>query len=328
MTTLLVALAAVVAIGAAVRSTWSPCGLSMLSTLTPMGEAGRGRRYGPTVAWFVTGSVAGGLTLGLVMAGLAAVVALLHLSATVAGSLGLTACLVAAASDGRLAGFSLPVHHRQVNERWLDGYRAWVYGAGFGWQIGAGLATYITTAAVYLAMVLAALSGNPKAALGIGALFGTGPGPSRPARPFPHHPVGPPRLPPTVRRPREPGGGGRDRARDPGRPGAGGRPMGSGRGGRGGAAGRRRRPGRRLPEPSTPPGAGRSGPIRPDPGGRRPPPRRGACVGSTICISDLKNLSKLLDRSNNRDHHGVVLNMRRRPQHAGVSVKGVTCVCS
>jgi len=172
MTTLLGALAAVVAIGAAVRSTWSPCGLSMLSTLTPLGEAGRGRRYGPTAAWFVIGALSGGLTLGLVMAGLAALVAAVHISAAVAGSLGLAACLVAAASDGRLAGFSVPVHHRQVNERWLDGYRAWVYGAGFGWQIGAGLATYITTAAVYLAMVLAALSADPWAALAVGALFG------------------------------------------------------------------------------------------------------------------------------------------------------------
>ena len=173
MTTLLGVLAAVVAVGAAVRSTWSPCGLSMLSTLTPLGEAGRGRRWGPTATWFVIGAVVGGLTLGLAMAGLAAVVAALHLSPTAAGAAGLVACLVAAASDGRLGGFSLPVHHRQVNERWLDGYRAWVYGAGFGWQIGAGLTTYITTAAVYLTMVLAGLSGNPAAALAVGVLFGT-----------------------------------------------------------------------------------------------------------------------------------------------------------
>ena len=62
---------------------------------------------------------------------------------------------VAAASDARLGGFHLPFHSRQVNERWLDQFRPWVYGAGFGWQIGAGLVTYIKTAALYLMMVLA-----------------------------------------------------------------------------------------------------------------------------------------------------------------------------
>ena len=70
------------------------------------------------------------------------------------------------------AGCGFPVHHRQVNERWLDQYRPWVYGAGFGWQIGTGLATYITTAAVYLMVVLGALTGRPAAALAVGTGFG------------------------------------------------------------------------------------------------------------------------------------------------------------
>jgi hypothetical protein len=80
--------------------------------------------------------------------------------------------LLAAASDTRLGGFHLPFHSRQVNERWLDQFRPWVYGAGFGWQIGAGLVTYIKTAALYLMIMLAALTASPAAALAIGALFG------------------------------------------------------------------------------------------------------------------------------------------------------------
>jgi hypothetical protein len=59
-----------------------------------------------------------------------------------------------------------------VNERWLDQFRPWVYGAGFGWQIGTGLVTYIKTAALYLIIVLAALTGSPATALAIGVLFG------------------------------------------------------------------------------------------------------------------------------------------------------------
>ena len=46
MTGLLI-LAIATACGAAVRSTWSPCGLSMLSTITPLTERARGHRYGP-----------------------------------------------------------------------------------------------------------------------------------------------------------------------------------------------------------------------------------------------------------------------------------------
>ena len=38
MTACLLLAAAVVTIGAAVRSTWSPCGLSMLASITPLSE--------------------------------------------------------------------------------------------------------------------------------------------------------------------------------------------------------------------------------------------------------------------------------------------------
>jgi hypothetical protein len=47
----------VVAVAAAIRSTWSPCGLSMLSTITPIAERGRNHRYYSTATWFVLGAV-------------------------------------------------------------------------------------------------------------------------------------------------------------------------------------------------------------------------------------------------------------------------------
>jgi hypothetical protein len=64
------------------------------------------------------------------------------------------------------------MHHRQVNERWLDEFRPWVYGAGFGWQLGTGLATYITTGGVYLLIALGASTGRPLLAFGFGTAFG------------------------------------------------------------------------------------------------------------------------------------------------------------
>ena len=80
MTPLLVALASAVAVAAAMRSTWSPCGLSMLSTITPIGERGRNNRYYTTAAWFIVGAVLGGATLGAGAALLAAGVDALDLS--------------------------------------------------------------------------------------------------------------------------------------------------------------------------------------------------------------------------------------------------------
>jgi hypothetical protein len=172
-TTTIVALGAtVLAVTAAARSTWSPCGVSMLSTVTPLAERARGHRYRTTAAWFVAGSAIGGACLGAVMALLALGVHAAGWTTATVALLGAVACVVAAASDHRLGGFHLPVHYRQVNERWLDQFRPWVYGAGFGWQIGTGLTTYIKTAAVYLTIALAALTGDPGLAFAIGVLFG------------------------------------------------------------------------------------------------------------------------------------------------------------
>lgn len=165
-------LGGLVAVAAAIRSIWSPCGLSMLSTITPMAEGGRGYRFRSTAAWFVIGAVIGGAMLGGVMAVLAVAARVIGVGTDRALAITALAALVAAASDGRVGGFRLPGHTRQVNERWLDRYRSWVYGAGFGWQIGTGLATYIMTAGVYLLMLMGALTASPVAPVWMGVLFG------------------------------------------------------------------------------------------------------------------------------------------------------------
>ena len=63
-----------------------------------------------------------------------------------------------------------------MNELWLDDYRPWVYGGGFGFQIGTGFATYIMSSALVLLVAMAALTGNPLTALALGTLFGFGRG--------------------------------------------------------------------------------------------------------------------------------------------------------
>ena len=71
-----------------------------------------------------------------------------------------------------MLGFAPPFFKRQVNEYWLTRYRAWVYGSGFGWQIGAGITTYIMTAAVFVTVAFGALTAGPWAALVLGVGFG------------------------------------------------------------------------------------------------------------------------------------------------------------
>lgn len=172
MPAMLIALAIAAAVVAGLRSTWSPCSLSMLSAMTPLAERGRGHRFGATAGWFVLGCLAGGATLGLGLAFGAALVGWASLPLAASAAVVAGVALVCAASDLRLGGFQLPLHYRQVNEGWFQSYRRWVYASGFGWQLGVGLATFIVTSAVYLMIVAAALTGDAFAAFAIGVLFG------------------------------------------------------------------------------------------------------------------------------------------------------------
>lgn len=167
-----VALVVPVAVISAVRGIWSPCGLSMLSSITPMAEAGRGNRFGVTATWFTIGGLVGGLSLGLITAAAAAGTAALGLDPSTRTGVAAAIAAVTAAIDLGITRVQLPIFKRQVNDAWLRTYRSWVYGAGFGWQIGFGVATYIITAGVFLLIALAVLSASPAVALAAGSTFG------------------------------------------------------------------------------------------------------------------------------------------------------------
>ncbi len=169
-----IALAITIAIVSAVRGMWSPCGLSMLSTFTPMSERGRGHRYWVTATWFILGAMLGGIALG----GISAVSALLlNLLLGSQSLLGLTilggASIIGGLWDFGLLRPALPHHRRQVNETWLRQFRRWFTASAFGAQVGFGLATYIMTTGVYLTVLIGALSGSVTIALLTGLTFGT-----------------------------------------------------------------------------------------------------------------------------------------------------------
>jgi hypothetical protein len=91
--------------------------------------------------------------------------ALLPLAVRV-GLAGAGAVLVLAAV---IAGHAPPSPERQVDHRWLDVYRGWVVGVGFGFQLGAGVFTRISSYAFYL-LVLSALLGASREGLVLAAL--------------------------------------------------------------------------------------------------------------------------------------------------------------
>jgi hypothetical protein len=141
----------------------------MLGSITPLGERSRGMSWPVTFAAFTAGAItAGGLAGALLGAlgalpGLGETGALIVLAAASAGSL---------AFDLGWSGLRLPGPRRQVDERWLHRYRGWVYGVAFGFQLGAGVLTVVTTSAVYLTLLAAFLSGSWGSGALIGAIFG------------------------------------------------------------------------------------------------------------------------------------------------------------
>jgi len=141
----------------------------MLSSIHPLGERAKGNRFGLTASAFVVGATAGGLTTG-------ALVGLVGLAVTSVlpgpAALAIVVVVALAGPSFERTGRALPSVPRQVDEDWLHEYRGWVYGAGFGFQLGAGVLTFITSAAVYVALVATLLSGHLLASLAIMGTFG------------------------------------------------------------------------------------------------------------------------------------------------------------
>ena len=134
----------------------------MLTSISPLGERARANRWATTVTAYVVASALGGLTIGSL---LGAAGSAWHASALVA----VAVCALAALCDvsGRR-----PTLHRQVDEDWLFRYRGWVYGAGYGYQLGLGIVTIVTSASTYAMLALCFLSGGVASGAAIGGTFG------------------------------------------------------------------------------------------------------------------------------------------------------------
>lgn len=143
----------------------------MLSSIHPFGERSRNSRWWLTVTAYLTGSIAGGALTGAAFGLVGELLDPVVSPRTALVILGVAAA-VGILADQRRFGLRLPGLQRQVNERWLMAYRGWVYGIGFGFQLGLGLATIVITSTVWLTWLAVVLAGSWTTGLLIGGLFG------------------------------------------------------------------------------------------------------------------------------------------------------------
>jgi hypothetical protein len=131
----------------------------MLASITPLGERGRHAHWSITVTSFLLGATAAGALAG----GLAGAAGSFGLFDSLGAHTRLLALAVAVSIALALdvGPRRVPGPRRQVNELWLDEYRGWVYGLGYGAQLGAGLTTVVSSAATYVALFAAFLSAAP-----------------------------------------------------------------------------------------------------------------------------------------------------------------------
>ncbi len=140
----------------------------MLTSISPLGERGRGNRWSLTVTWLAMGTLMGGASLGAVLGALGKV---LPVTLDESGYLSAMALAGVAAAVWDLKVRRFPIR-RQVNEDWLSVFRPWVYGLGYGLQLGAAIVTAVNTALVPMFMLAALLTRDPASGLLIGAAFG------------------------------------------------------------------------------------------------------------------------------------------------------------
>jgi hypothetical protein len=144
----------------------------MLGSISPVGETSRGQRWWLTAGAYSAASAIAGAATGAVLGAVGQMLARLVPVAALVRLLALGAALVAAAVADAVAHGRLPTWHRQVDERWLATYRGWVYGAGFGAQLGVGVVTIVASAATYAMLVAALLSASWRGGLLVGTAYG------------------------------------------------------------------------------------------------------------------------------------------------------------
>lgn len=144
----------------------------MLSSISPLGERSRGSSFPRTALAYVVGSVLAAVLVGAVLGGLGSLVGDdVRASAPVLAVLTLL-LVIGLVLDVRSGGDGVPSLRRQVDREWIGRYRGWVTGLGFGFQLGLGFVTIITSTTTYAVYLAELLTGRWWAGALIGLVFG------------------------------------------------------------------------------------------------------------------------------------------------------------
>jgi hypothetical protein len=144
----------------------------MLASITPLGERSRNSRWATTVVAYIAGSTVAAALLGGLLGVIGAHVLAPYLMPRTAFAALAAAALVGVALDSQAVGLGLPTVHRQVDDSWLHRYRSWLYGAGFGAQLGIGFVTVVNSSLTYVVLLSELLAATPSGGALIGAVFG------------------------------------------------------------------------------------------------------------------------------------------------------------
>ena len=129
----------------------------MLASINPLGERARNQRYWVTVAAYVVGVDGRGRARSARCSASSG-------TPVAVPRVALVVVAVLAAPDSRStrarSDCACPGRARQVDENWLVTYRGWVYGAGFGAQLGLAFVTIVTASATWVAFACALFSGQ------------------------------------------------------------------------------------------------------------------------------------------------------------------------
>ncbi|HWI22897.1 MAG TPA: hypothetical protein VNT22_09820 [Baekduia sp.] len=161
--------ATVAAFVAGLTGSWSPCGLSMISTLSRSGHGGGLLTTLAACVAFVPGALVGGVfTFGML-----AIVGQTLGGGELVLAVAVMVLLLAAALEIRGTPI-VPQIRRQVPEHWRRLVPLPHVAAAYGVLLGLGFTTFVLTFAVPALAAIALLIGDPVTGLAIGLAFGAG----------------------------------------------------------------------------------------------------------------------------------------------------------
>jgi hypothetical protein len=148
--------------------------MSMLGSMNPLVLRARHGHWWTTATAYIVSAILGGALTGWLL-GVGGEIVRADTNAppwrtavAILGACGLVGALV----DSGVHRMRVPSIKRQVDEGWRYRYRNWIYAVGYGFQIGLGFTTIVTTATVYATFIAMFLLASQPLGIAVGVWFG------------------------------------------------------------------------------------------------------------------------------------------------------------